>query len=200
MGGASCAHQRASTWMSAHSQTCPSPSPSVMNWYRGRAATRQHLVQRVRLALVDGQTVSLPDRDHPGREPAAVLRRQPLGRVVGDLLVAIHARPRQRQVQQVAREATPGRWVCSAQAAVVRLGPSHHVLDVRVGLARKPTPRVRTVDPAQLVDDPILHRLRISVIVRVVGRAASFRRDDQTAPGHLLRMERAAALGHGRWR
>ena len=29
---------------------------------------------------------------------------------------------------QVAREPTPGRWVCSAQAAVVRLGPSHHVL------------------------------------------------------------------------
>ena len=90
---------------------------------RGGAA-RQHLVQRVRLATVDGELVSLPNRDHPGREPAAVLRRLPLGRVAVDLLVAIHARARQRQVQQVGREAATGREVRSAQAAVVRLGAS----------------------------------------------------------------------------
>ncbi len=49
---------------------------------------------------------------------------------------------------------------------------------------------VRTVDPAQLGDDPILYRLRVPVIVRVVGRAASLRRDGQAAPRHL-RMQRA---------
>ena len=69
------------------------------------------------------------------------------------------------------------------------LGASHHVFDVRVGLAREPTPRVRTVDPAQLVDDPIFYRLRVPVFVRVVGRAASLRRDGQAAP-RRLRMQR----------
>ena len=57
-----------------------------------RGAAGQHLVQRVRFTLVDGEPIPLPDRDHPRREPAAVLRRQPLGRVEGHLLVAIHAR------------------------------------------------------------------------------------------------------------
>ena len=81
-----------------------------------RGATRQHLVQRIRLAPVDGECVSLPDRNHSDREPAAILRRLPLGRVGVDLLVAIHARAGQRQVQQVGREAATGRNVRGAQA------------------------------------------------------------------------------------
>ena len=36
-----------------------------------RGAPRKHLVQRVRLATVDGELVSLPNRDHPGREPSS---------------------------------------------------------------------------------------------------------------------------------
>ena len=83
--------------------------------------------------------------------------------------VAIQVRTRQGEVQQVGREATSGRRVRGAQTAVVRLGPSHHVLDVRVELAREPASRVRTVDPAQLGDDPIFDRLRVRVIVGLVG-------------------------------
>ena len=94
-----------------------------------RGAARQHLVQRGRLAPVDGQTVVLPDIDHPRLEPAAVLPRQPHGCVAVDLLVAVHARTRQRQVQQVGREPATGSRIRSAQPAVVCLGTSHHVLD-----------------------------------------------------------------------
>ena len=49
--------------------------------------------------------------------------------------------------------------------------------------------RLGTSHPAQLGDDPILYRLRVPVIARVVGRATSLRRDDQAAPRHL-RMQR----------
>ena len=80
------------------------------------------LVQRVRLASVNGQPVALPDGDHPGREPATVLRRQPLGSIAIDFVVAIHLPTRQCEVQQVGREAAPGRKVRGAQTAVVRLG------------------------------------------------------------------------------
>ena len=44
-----------------------------------RGAAGQHLVQRVRFTLVDGEPIPLPNRDHPRREPAAVLRRGATG-------------------------------------------------------------------------------------------------------------------------
>ena len=87
-----------------------------------RRASCQYLVQRVRLASVNGQPVALPDDDHPGREPATVLRRQPLGSIAIDFVVAIHLPTRQCEVQQVGREAAPGRKVRGARTAVVRLG------------------------------------------------------------------------------
>ena len=46
----------------------------------------------------------------------------------------------------------------------------------------KPTPGVRTVDPAQLGDDSVLYRLRVPLIVRVAGRAALLPCDNQAAP------------------
>ena len=56
-----------------------------------------------------------------------------------------------------------------------------------LSLAVEPTPRVRTVDPAQRqrIDDLVFNRLRVRIILRVVGRAAPFWHDGQTTPQRL---------------
>ena len=107
-----------------------------------RGAPRQHSIQRVGLTPVDGEPVLLPNGDDPSRVPAAVPRREPLGRVVVDLLVPVHAWAGQREVQQVSGEPPLRRSIGGAQPAVVRLRASDEVLDVGLGVAGEPTPRI----------------------------------------------------------
>ena len=125
----------------------------------------------------------------PGRAAPVDRQRigQPLGRVQVPLLIAVHSGGREREVQQVGGEPPTRRIVSGAQAAVVSLGASHDVLDVRLSLAVEPTPRVRTVDPAQRqrIDDLVFNRLRVRIILRVVGRAAPFWHDGQTTSQRL---------------
>ena len=58
----------------------------------------------VPLPRVDRQSVLHLHRQHAPGEPTLVVLRLPFGRVLGDLLVALQAPGRQRQVIQVARE------------------------------------------------------------------------------------------------
>ena len=69
------------------------------------AAPFQHGFQSVPLPRVDRQPVLHLHRQHAPGEPTLVVLRLPFGRVLGDLLVALQAPGRQRQVIQVAREA-----------------------------------------------------------------------------------------------
>ena len=69
------------------------------------AAPVQHGFQSVPLPRVDRQPVLHLHRQHAPGEPTLVVLRLPFGRVLGDLLVALQAPGRQRQVIQVAREA-----------------------------------------------------------------------------------------------
>ena len=105
-----------------------------------RGAARQHLVQRVRLAPVDGQAVSLPDRDHPGRGTSSGSAAGPTRPCRGSTFSWRFTRARQREVQQVGREAATSRKVRGAQAAVVSFGASH-----RAGRRTAPG-AARTVD------------------------------------------------------
>ena len=68
------------------------------------AAPFQHGFQSVPLPRVDRQPVLHLHRQHAPGEPTLVVLRLPFGRVLGDLLVALQAPGRQRQVIQVARE------------------------------------------------------------------------------------------------
>ena len=62
--------------------------------------------------------------------------------------------------------------------AVVRLGPRHDVLDIGLPAVCGARARVRPEhQAAQTVDDPSLDRLRVAVVVRVVGRTAPLRGD-----------------------
>ena len=69
------------------------------------AAPFQHGFQSVPFLRVDGQPVLHLYRRHAPGEPTLVVLRLPFGRVLGDLLVALQAPGRQRQVIPVAREA-----------------------------------------------------------------------------------------------
>ena len=66
------------------------------------AGMDQHPIQRVCLCAVDRQVVRQPDVDHALREPALVLWRLPLGRILARFIEPIEFRRRQGQVVQVA--------------------------------------------------------------------------------------------------
>ena len=68
------------------------------------AAPFRHGFQSVPLLRVDRQPVLHLHRRHAPGEPTLVVLRLPSGRVLGDLVVALQAPGRQRQVIQVARE------------------------------------------------------------------------------------------------
>ena len=87
----------------------------------GRGATSQYALKGIGFAPVDGEPVLLTNRDDATSEPTSVLIGKPIGGVAGTLLATVHSGSRQRQVEQVGCEATPGRLVCCAEATVVRL-------------------------------------------------------------------------------
>ena len=67
-----------------------SPRANVINSVEEQPASTRSNASASRRSMVSSYRCRT--REHPGREPAAVLRRQPLGRVAVDLLVAVHAR------------------------------------------------------------------------------------------------------------
>ena len=83
---------------------------------------------------------------------------------------------------QVAGEPFARGRIGSAESAVMRLGSSDDVLDVRFPRRVERLARIGAVDPAEAKDDPRLDALRVAVVVAVVGRTAVFFDDPETTP------------------
>ncbi len=157
--------------------------------HRYRTASRQQAFQDPDLSPVDREVVLPSYLDDTTRKPAPVPFRQPLGRVLVVLLVPIHRRTCEGQIQRVIGEPAPGVRAGGAQPAVMRLGTGHQVLDVGLPLRVKPLPRIGRVDPAEVRDDGVFDPLRVAVVVRVVTGATLFGSYAEAPPG-LLRGRR----------
>ena len=152
----------------------------------GRGAGRQHLLQRVGLAPVDGETVLAPHLDDTGGEPTLIHIRHPFGGVLRTLTgfaAAVHLWPCQGQVQQVGCEPASHGAVSRTEPAVMGLGQSDDVFNVGLPDAGEATPCVGSVDLADRGDNPGLNRLRIMVVAGIVGGATVLWGDDKTPPG-----------------
>ena len=121
-------------------------------------------------------------RDDSGGESAAVALWQPLGRVASNLLAAVQAGRGERQVVQVAGEASTHRQACGAWSAVVRFRRGDDVLDVGFLETLEPRPVVGTHHAAEPSGDLGLRALRIIVVVSVRRSASALRRHYQATP------------------
>ena len=153
--------------------------------HRYRTASRQQAFQDPDLSPVDREVVLPSYLDDTTRKPAPVPFRQPLGRVLVALLVPIHPRTCERQIQRVVGEPALGVRAGGAQPAVMRLGTGHQVLDVSLPLRLKPLPRIGRVDATEVRDDGVFDTLRVAVVVRVVTAATLFGCYAEAPPGLL---------------
>lgn len=85
---------------------------------------------------------------------------------------------------------SPEQQTRAAEPGIVGLARRHHVFDVSLSPTVEVRPRVGPVDaPAHARDDFTLDRLRVRIVVPVVGCAPVLGSDHQTAPS--LRFDRA---------
>ena len=115
----------------------------------------QHRLQGGGFLQVNRQPVLQLHRQHAAGEPALVVLRLPLGRVLGDLLVGVQPQGRQRQVIQVAPEAFAYLRAGRAESRVVRLGQSNDVLSIRL-LVRELGPVVGRPPSADVLGNLLL--------------------------------------------
>ena len=172
---------------------------AVMEHHRRGRAARQHALQSVRLAAVDGKLVFAAHRDDARGEPASVHRRHPVGCVMGAFAAAtatVHLGRCQCEVEKVVREAPPRGAARSAQAAVVRFGNRHDGIDIGLGVGEG-APRVGTVHtPAEAGDNGGLDRPPLGVVAAIVDGTAVLRGDRETAPRPGGRRKRRRADDH----
>ena len=111
--------------------------------------------------------------------------RDPVGRVLPALLVAVHLRGCQREVPKVPGELGLGRRVRSAQSGIVCLAGSHDVFDISLASRCETRAGVRPVHRSQLAHDVALDGLGVRVIPRLVVRGAAVLGGDGEAPPRL---------------
>ena len=185
-------------WFGVRLRRASSTRPPSRRGHCHGLALGEHGFQCARLAPVDGENVLLPHLDDPTCKPAPVPFRQPLGRVLVALLVPIHPRTGERQIQRVVGEPALGVRAGGAQPAVMRLGTSHDVLDVGLPLRVKPLPRIGRVDSAEVGNDVVFDTLRVAVVVRVVTGATRFGCYSEVPPGFLRGRRRYGGHPGGR--
>lgn len=92
----------------------------------------------------------------------------------------VHAGRGQREIEQIIGEGSARLSAGAAKAAVVGFRFGHNMSDVGFAGAAESGAGVGAVNPpAHSGYNLRLYRLRVGVIVRVVGRAAILRRDDK---------------------
>ena len=74
------------------------PRRARLRFHVRTVAVGEYPLDDCRLTSVNGEIVGSANFHYTGREPAAVVRRQPFGSLLATFLVAIHGRGRQRQV------------------------------------------------------------------------------------------------------
>ena len=149
----------------------------------GRAAAGgQHPYCGCGLGPVHRKIVLAFDHHDLVHVPALVHGRQPLGYVLVDLLVSVHAGAGQGEVEQIASECAPGVAVGGAEAAVVAFAAGDDVFDVSFAAVGEVAAGVRAVYAAALLGDDLgLDALGVGVVVGVVVRAAVFGHDSDAA-------------------